>query len=281
MKKIISLCLLLLAVITLQAQIQTPQPSPQAKIWQKVGLTDFTVEYSRPSMRGREVFGNLIPFGKTWRTGANENTTITFSTDVTIDGKNLTKGTYAIYTVPTAANWEVIFYKKTDNWGLPKEWDASQVALSIKVETQKMPMTMETFTIVIDELTNDSAMVNFLWEETVAAFKVNVPTDAITMKSIEGAMNGPSAREYYNAASYYYAENKDLKQALTWMEKAIDMQESAPFYMLRKKSLIEAKLGKKKDAIKSAKASLEAAKKAGNADYVKMNEDSLKEWGAK
>ena len=280
MKKTLSLFLVMFAAITLQAQVQAPQPSPHAKIWQKVGLTDVTVEYSRPSMRGREIFGDLVPFDKKWRTGANENTTITFSDDVKIDGETLSKGTYSIYSVPGKKSWEIMFYKKTDNWGLPQEWDNAQVALSTKAEVNKMPINMETFTIVIDELKNNSAVFNMLWENTVVSFTFEVPTEEKTMASIETALNGPSARDYYAAADYYYSSDKDLNQALTWINKAVEGQENAPFWMLRKKSLIEAKLGKKKDAIKTAKASLKAAKAAGNDDYVKMNEDSLKEWGA-
>jgi hypothetical protein len=221
-----------------------------------------------------------VPFDKTWRTGANKNTTIEFSDDVMIGGEKLTKGKYAIYTIPSKNKWEVIFYKNTENWGLPEKWDNAQVALSTKVEVNKMPMKMETFTIVIDDLTNESAMVSFIWEETVASFKVNVPTDEKTMKNIEMAMNGPSAREYYAAADYYYAADKDLKKAKEYMDMAMKGQDDPAFWMLRKKSLIEAKLGMKKEAVKSAKASLRGAKEAGNADYVKMNEDSLKEWGA-
>ena len=154
MKKTLTFFLFMLAAITMQAQVQAPQPSPHAKIWQTVGLTEVTVEYSRPSMRGRDIFGDLVPFDKKWRTGANENTTISFSDDVTIDGETLTKGTYAIYSVPGKNSWEIMFYKKTDNWGLPQAWDNAQVALSTKAQVTKMPMTMETFTIVIDELKN-------------------------------------------------------------------------------------------------------------------------------
>jgi len=280
MKKTTTLLVMLLAIFSIQAQIETPQPSPSAKIWQEVGLTDVTIEYSRPSMRGRTIFGDLVPFDKTWRTGANKNTTIEFSDDVMIGTEKLAKGKYAIYTIPSKNKWEVIFYKKNDNGGLPEKWDNAQVALSTKVDVNKMPMKMETFTIVIDDLTNDSAMVSFIWEETVVSFKVNVPTDMKTMKNIEMALNGPSSRDYYAAADYYYTAGKDMKMAKKYMDMAMKDQEKPAFWMLRKQSLIEAEMGMKKEAIKTAKASLKAAKEAGNSDYVKMNEDSLKEWGA-
>jgi len=281
MKKFTILFVCILLANLSSAQIQTPQPSPSAKMEQMVGLTTINVEYSRPSMKGREIFGNLVPFDKMWRTGANKNTTISFSDDVMISGKKLAAGDYAIFATPTKNSWEIVFYADTNNWGLPQKWDESKVALKTKADVQKMPMTMETFTIVIDELKNDSAAINFLWEDTVAYLTVNVPTEDKTMTSIDKVLNGPSSSDYYSAASYYYEEGKDINQALTWINKSVDMQKNAPFYVLRKKSLIEAKAGKKKDAIDTAKKSLAAAKEAGNQDYVKMNEDSLKEWGAK
>jgi len=281
MRKFTFLLVCILLASTSFAQIQTPQPSPSAKMEQMVGLTSIHLEYSRPSMKGREVFGNLVPYDKMWRAGANTNTTISFSDDVMIGGDKLPAGTYAIFTVPHKKSWEVIFYTDINNWGLPEKWDESKVALKATADVQKMPMKVETFTIVIDELTNNSAVINFLWDDTVASFTVDVPTKDKTMANIEKALSGPTASDYYAAAVYYYDEGKDINQALVWMNKSVDMQKNAPFYMLRKKSLIEAKAGNKKDAIATAKKSLAGAKKAGNNDYVKMNEDSLKEWGAK
>ena len=265
---------------SVSAQIQVPQPSPFSKVEQVVGLTNVTLEYSRPGMRGREIFGNLVPFNERWRTGANANTTISFDTEMTIDGKSLAPGTYAIYTIPKQNEWEVIFYKDASNWGLPQEWDESKVALKAKAEVMELPFDMETFTISIDELQNDSAILNFIWDNTVAMLEFNVPTDKTTMASIERVMNGPTPGDYFAAASYYHDQKKDLEKAYKWIQKAVDVEEPA-FYILRRKSLIEADMGKKEEAIKTARASLAAAEKAGNKDYVKMNQDSLKEWGAK
>jgi len=281
MKKFSILFVFVLFVNISFAQIQTPQPSPNAKMEQTVGLTTIKLEYSRPSMKGREIFGDLVPYDKMWRTGANKNTIISFSDAVMIDGKKLPAGDYAVFATPSKNSWDVVFYTDTNNWGLPQKWDESKVALKTKAEVQKMPMKMETFTIVIDELKNDSAAINFLWEDTVAYLTVNVPTEDKTMTSINTVLNGPSSSDYYAAASYYYEEGKDINQALTWINKSVEMQKNAPFYVLRKKSLIEAKAGKKKEAIATAKKSLAGAREAGNADYVKMNEESLKEWGAK
>lgn len=261
------------------AQVQAPQPSPFTKIEQKVGLTDVTLEYSRPGMRDREIFGDLVPYGKVWRTGANENTKITFSDDITIQNKELKAGTYAIYTIPNENEWEVIFYSDATNWGNPVEWDEEKVALKAEAEVMELPFEMETFTILIDDLQNNSASLNFMWENTVASLTFNVPTEAKAMASIEKVMNGPGAGDYFAAASYYHDANKDLEQAYKWINKSVEMGNNA-YWVLRRKSLIEADLGKKEEAIATAKKSLAAAEKAGNPDYVKMNKDSLKEWGA-
>lgn len=265
------------------AQIQTPQPSPLTKIEQQVGLTDVTLEYSRPGMRGREIFGDLVPYGEVWRTGANENTKITFSDEVEIAGQKLPAGTYALYTRPNQNSWEVMFYNDAKNWGNPQEWDDSKVALTATAEVSQLPFEMETFTIFIDNLKHDSALLNIVWENTVATLPINFPTDAKAMASIEKTMSGSEIKpnDYFAAATYYHDTNKDNEKALEWVNTAIELQgEDAPFWMLRKKSLILADLGKKEEAIATAKLSLEASKKANNADYVKMNEDSLKEWGA-
>jgi len=262
---------------TINAQIKTPQPSPASKLEQVVGLTDVTIEYSRPAMRGRTIFGDLVPFGTTWRTGANANTKITFSDNVTIDGQELKKGTYAIYTIPSETSWEVLFYSESNNWGTPKKWDDSKVVAKTTAKVEAMPMPIESFTITLDDLATESAVIGFLWENVYVGVKVEVPTDKITSKSIETAMAGPSGNDYFQAATYYHNEGKDLNQALAWMELATE-GENPPFWYLRRMSLIQADLGDKIGAIATAKLSLAGAEKADNADYVKMNKESIAEW---
>ena len=278
MKKLLSIAVIFCLTFSVTAQIETPQPSPFGKIEQKVGLTDVSVEYSRPGMRGRTIFGDLVPFGEVWRTGANANTKITFSDDVKINGKELKKGSYGIYTVPNQGSWEVMFYSDTSNWGVPQEWDDSKVALKATAETMEMPMKMETFTILIDDLKNNSATLNFIWENTIAMLNIEVPADEKAMASIERVMNGPSANDYFAAASFYHEAGKDLEKAHKWVTKATEMAGDQAFWMLRRKSLIEADMGKKDQAIATAKKSLASAEKAKNADYVKMNKESIKEW---
>jgi hypothetical protein len=261
------------------AQIETPAPSPSSTLNQSVGLTDVTVKYSRPSMRGRTVFGNLVPFGKVWRTGANANTTISFSDDVVVAGQSLKAGTYAIFTKPAPDLWEVYFYSDTDNWGTPQQWDASKVAATAKVPAKKSPWPVETFTITIDNINNNGATLAMHWENTSVEVPFEVPTKSEAMESIKRVMAGPSANDYFSAATYYYQEGLDMNTARIWADKAVEMNPEA-FWMSRLQSLIYAKLGDTKGAIAAARKSLAAAQKAGNADYIKMNEDSLKEWGA-
>jgi hypothetical protein len=279
MKKITLLILAIGTAVTGIAQMQTPAPSPSSSMTQMVGLTEVKVDYSRPSMRGRTVFGNLVPFGNLWRTGANANSTISFSDDVTIGGQTLKAGKYAIFTKPQASQWEVLFYSDTNNWGTPAQWDESKVAAKATVPVVKVPGTVETFTITLDNLTNNGANLGIWWENTYVAVPFGVPTQDKAMKSIEAAMGGPSPNDYFSAASYYYQEGLDMDKAKEWIDKAVTMNPDA-FWMSRQQSLIYAKMGDTKGAIAAAQKSLAAAQKAGNADYVKMNQESLKEWGA-
>ncbi|AFL81888.1 Protein of unknown function (DUF2911) [Aequorivita sublithincola DSM 14238] len=280
MKRIILLFSALMLTVSIQAQIQTPQPSPFQKIEQKVGLTDVTLEYSRPSMKGRTIFGNLVPYNEVWRTGANDCTKITFNNGVEIGGKTLMPGTYAVYTKPGDSNWEVYFYSDASSWGTPEKWDDSKVAAQISVPVYPLPMNIETFTMGFDDLTNETVVLGMMWEKTYVGVPINVFTDKMVSKNIERAMNGPESSDYYAAAVYYLESGKDIKKAKTWMDKSFEMNKDPKFYQFRQKSLIYAKAGDKKGAIEAAKKSLEGAKAAGNNDYVSMNEKSLKEWGA-
>ena len=280
MKKLLCLIAIVAISLNLNAQIDTPAPSPFSKIEQKVGLTDVTLEYSRPSMKGRTIFGNLVPYDKLWRLGANMNTKITFSDDVTVGGSTLKSGSYAVYAIPGESNWDVIFYTDSSNGGLPQNWDDAKVAAKVTVPTNTLPFEIETFTMAFDNLTSGSAVLGMFWSNVYVGVEFNVPTDAKVSAAIERTMKGPSAGDYYGAAVYYLSEGKDINQAKTWMEKAMSMTEKPAFWQLRQQSLIYAKAGDKSAAIEAAKKSLEGAKAAGNNDYIKMNTDSLKEWGA-
>lgn len=278
MKKIIFILAMMIANYAIEAQVKTPQASPKSTLTQVVGLTNVEIVYSRPSAKGRDVFNNLVPFGKLWRTGANENTTISFSDDVVIDGKKLPKGKYALYTTPRADNWEVVFYSDTNNWGNPETWDETKVALRTNVKTEILGRNVESFTIGINNLDNNFAHLEISWEKTLVAIKFEVPTQKTAMASIDKALAGPTSGDYFSSAQYLLQSNGDLTKALTYIDKALELSKDKPFYYYRLKSLIQAKQGDKKGAIETAKISLSAAETAKNQDYVKMNKDSIAEW---
>ncbi len=281
MKKNMLFIMALAMSFCMNAQLQTPQPSTFTKIEQVVGLTDVTLEYSRPNMKERQIFGDLVPYGAIWRTGANAKTKITFSDDVVVGGTTLKSGTYAILTIPNKDAWEVVFYTDHAGGGAPKELDKEKVAAIVKAEAYQLPIKIETFTISFDDITNNSAVIGILWESTYVGVEFKVPTAEKTKENIIKVMsNNPKANDYYSAAVYYFQEDIDVKQAKEWIDKAISMSEKPAFWQLRQQSLIYAKAGDKKGAIEAAKKSLKASEEAENDDYIKMNKESLKEWGS-
>jgi hypothetical protein len=282
MKKIFFLTALLAAFFTANAQIKTPAASPLAKISQEVGLTKVEVEYSRPSAKGRKVFGDLVPYGSMWRTGANASTKITFSEDAKVAGSPVPKGTYALYTLPGEKEWSVIIYKNTSYWGVPEPKDFKEEDVQARVTVPVMPIRdmVESFTINIGNLRNNAADLEIMWENTKVVVPIMVDTDSKVMKAIETTMSGPSANDYNAAARYYYEEKKDMAQALAWVDKALE-KGGDRFWILRLKANILAELGRYKEAIAVAEKSTELAKKEGNEDYPRMNDKSIMEWKKK
>lgn len=278
MKRVLFVLVLVVFQLSSKAQVRIPEMSPKAVVKQVVGLTDVEIVYSRPSARGRSVLGNLVPFGQLWRTGANENTIITFGDDVVINGKTLKKGKYALFSVPNVQSWDIIFYTAIDNWGTPKEYDESKVALKATVQDQTLTKPVETFTIAINNLTTNSATLDIAWENSYVSLKFDVPTNKLAIASIDKTLSGPTPEEYYTAAQYYYQSNGDIAKGRSYIDKAVENSKSVPFYYLRLKSLIQAKQGDKKGAIETAKWSISAAEAAGNKEYVEMNKASIDEW---
>lgn len=228
------------------AQIQFPQVSSKSEIEQTIGYTKVEVDYFRPNLNQRTAFGGIVPFGQVWRTGANNNTVIQFDTDVLIEGKPLVKGEYSIYTLPSDASWEVYFYKKTDNWGNPKDWNKDLIALTVKVPVQKISEKVESFTIGFDEVTVNNAKMYLAWENTKVALKIDVPTQQIAMQNIQTQLNDQSsARDFYGAANYYYSNQLDLKKAQEWINKAIAKDPKAPQHFIDLKTKIDQDLKKK------------------------------------
>ena len=263
------------------SQIKTPRVSPASSIEQMVGLTEIEVEYSRPSKRGRDIFGNVVPYGKIWRTGADNCTTISFSTDVVIDSQTIQSGKYSIFSIPNKESWDVILYSDTELWGVPRDWDEDKIVFKSTYKTNKPNVNSidETFTISFLNITNNDADMTFSWDDVSVTVDIVVPTKKIVSENIKQVMSGsPSPSDYYSAAVYYKQENINLDIALKWINKAIDLFENPRFYQLRQQSLIMAANKKYSNAIVVAKESLRLSIEADNKDYVKMNKESILEW---
>lgn len=273
---VLSLFLVLTLGWSMQAQISTPAPSPLAKMEQMVGLTEVHLEYSRPSAKGRTIFGDLVPYDKLWRTGANAATKVTFSENVVIEGQDLEAGSYALFTIPGENEWTIIFNTDTEQGGTGN-YDEEKDALRVTVKPQALSQHVETFTIGINDITSSSATMNLRWENTQVIVPFTVFTDMQVEASIAQVMGGPSSRDYYAAASYYLAEGKDPKQALEWINKHLEMDEPK-FWTLLAKSRIQAEAGNLKAAIKTAEQSKKMAMDAGYDNYVKMNEENIAMW---
>lgn len=278
--------ILLLSAVLVSAsvfgQIKAPQPSPMSTVTQKVGLVDVEVEYSRPGIKERKIFGELLPYGEIWRLGANASTKISFSEDVTLGGKEVPAGQYALFAIPSADSWEVIVHKNLNHWGTGN-YDAAEDLVRIKVDTKKLMDTWETFTITFSNLTNTGAHLVMGWENT----SVHIPIETKTNEMVEKQINkilveGPSARDYAAGARHYLAKEENLDQALEWMTKACEMRSDAFWYMYNKAE-IYGKLGRYDEAIDAAENANEMAKANPDVDYgyVKRSEQLIKNMRSK
>jgi hypothetical protein len=279
MKKLFTLLFAAVVAIS-QAQIQTPAASPSASVSTVVGLTDVKINYSRPKAKGRKIFGEgaafLTPYGQIWRTGANNGTRISFSDDVKVEGIAVPKGEYLILTWPGASEWTISLYKDVSLGGNTNGYKPENDAAKFKVKSEKLTERVETFTMNIGDLSDNStsAKVQIAWENTSVKFTVAVDFDAKVMKSIEeGTQVSPNA--YATAASYYFENGKDLKKALEWMTLACNANPNA-YWNLLTKAKIQKALGDKAGATATSALSRAAAEKAGNGDYVKMNDELMK-----
>ncbi|MCE9537651.1 MAG: DUF2911 domain-containing protein [Bacteroidetes bacterium] len=265
-----------ISIFTTNAQqLKLPAPSPLQTLDQSFALSNIKIEYSRPSAKGRVIFGDLVPFGKTWRTGANTATKITFGEDVKIEGSPLVAGTYALYTIPNKDSWEIMFYNDLKLGGNVADYKAANEVLRVKVKPTAYANKVETLTINVSDITSNSGNIELLWENTRVAFSVVSDIDTKVMKNIETSL-ATDARPYFQAAGYYYDNNKDLNTALGWVNKAIEQNPKA-FYMVHLKAKIQLKLKDYKGAVASAEQSIVLAKEAKNDDYVAMNQKLIAE----
>ncbi|MEP0711764.1 DUF2911 domain-containing protein [Algoriphagus sp.] len=271
-----TLAFLLCGLVSFAQQIQMPQASPSAKIAQKVGLTDVTVEYSRPSTKNRKIFGELVPYGQIWRTGANGATVLSFSTDVIIDGKTLPAGQYALYAIPGKSEWTMILSKNIKLWGAIG-YQQSDDAIRFTTTPEKLKSKSETFEISFVNMTDSGADLSLKWENTRVDFRIETLVDPLVMAQIkEYVIDGDSKDPgmLYSAASYYYTNKKDLSQAYTWINESVE--DDPKYWTVHLKAKIEAALGNKTEAVETAEVAKNLAEEAGNLDYVGLNERLIK-----
>jgi hypothetical protein len=279
MKKTLLVAIFSALLMVSEAQIQTPAASPAGSVSSVIGLTEVKVDYSRPRLRGRKIFGEkdvMYPHGSIWRTGANAGTKISFSDDVKVENIDVPAGQYLIFTWPGDGEWSVSLYKDLSLGGNTAAYDPSKEAAKFKVKTRKLAEKVETFTISIDDIAvdNKSAKVTLAWENTAVPITVKADFDAKVMKAIEANTKVDPAN-YFQAASYYLETGKDLSQALAWVNLAIESEPDA-YWMLHQKAKIQKALGDKKGAIATATASLNSARKDKNTEYERMNQDLIK-----
>ena len=279
-----SLIIILFQVVfsaNIHSQVETPQLSPVCEFKQTVGLTEITFSYSRPSKRDRIVFGNVVPYDKMWRFGANKNSTITISEEIYFGQDTLPKGTYAMFVKPGKESWELNFYSDFSNWGTPEKWDDTKVVLKLKTPVIVLDTPVETMEISIENIGTASATLGISWDQVQVVYPFNLKTQKQVVENIEKVMAGPSASDYYRSAKYYLNEGLNPEQALDWINKAVALRGESAYWMTRVQAELFAKNGNYSQAIQAAKLSITAATKAGNDNYVKMNEDSIKQWSKK
>ncbi len=263
-----ALCLLM-ASSALQAQsLKMPAPSPTQTLKQNFGLGDISIEYSRPLVRGRVIFGDLVPYGKIWRTGANAATKISFSEDVTFGGQAVKAGTYALYTIPGKTNWTIMLYKDLNLGGNVAQYNNENEVVRIQQKVHYNERSIESFTIALAKVKSNTAVLEISWDDVRIPIKIATEIDTKIMKNIDEVMHKDS-KPYYQAANYYYESGKDLNQAKIWVDKAVEQNPKA-FWVRLLKAKIELKLKQNKAAIQSANEVIELATEAQNDDYVKM-----------
>lgn len=251
------------AQATKAPSLEFPQASPPSTVKQRVGLTDIEIEYARPGVKGRKIFGELLPYGEVWRTGANAATKVTFSTDVKFGGQPVPAGSYALVTIPDKSEWTVVLNKVTGGWG-SYAYDEKNDLLRVKVKPVALTELVETLSIGLIEVRDATAALAIDWEKTRVPVHIETDVVAVLMPQVKAAMAAEGKKPYLSAAMFYYEHDQDLKQALAWIDEAIKETPDAPWIMYRK-GLILAKTGDKKGAGEAAQQALQLAEKKGGA----------------
>lgn len=273
------LIVLSLFLTNISAQINFPRISPDCEIKQRIGLTDISIQYGRPSKRGRQVMGVLVPYGRIWRVGANESTKITTSDDLVVAGNKLPAGTYALYAFPYEDRWQMVFHTNTTHWGDGRsDYDPAEDAFRFWVTPEMLQDTIESLTIEFTNFTHQSADLTISWECTRIRFPIEVDTHRKVMAEIQQQIKiNPTADTYYQSARYLQEEGRDPEQALAWLNKALEIGGDT-YYFHRVKSLVEAELGQYEAAIASATKSKALAAQQGKDEFVRMNERNIAKW---
>ncbi len=268
MKKIfILLSIVILAGTAHAQQLNIPKASPTQKLEQEFGTSKITVEYSRPGVKGREIYGGLVPYDSVWRTGANSSTKIFFGDDVMIEGNRVPMGNYALYTIPGRQSWTIIISKDTTLWGAfgyKKENDL----IRFNVKPQPLPFSLETFTIDFANIKPAACDIDLLWDKTFVRMHITMDIDPKIMAQINEAMKNDKP-PYAQAATYYFDNGKDLSKAYEWINKAIEARPES-YGMLLTKAKIEMKMGKKGDAVTTAQKAKELSLKDHNMDDARQ-----------
>lgn len=274
MKQLFGFITLLLMTVAAQAQIKTPAPSPSQTIKQEFGLSSIELSYSRPAMKGRVIFGDLVPYGKVWRTGANGATTLTFGDEVTIGGKKIAPGKYGLLSIPEKESWTLIITKQTDVTS-PSAYKPTEDVVRVTAKVNTVPMKAESFTMQFANLTPESCDLAIRWDNVMVKLPIATDIDSKVMAAIDASMKSDKPA-YFQAASYYLEKGKDLNKAAEWFAKAVAENPKA-FWIPYQQARALAKLGKKAEAKTAALKSLELAKEAKSADYVALNQKLLAE----
>ena len=276
MKKLllVFICISSLSFREAGAQVQLPSPSPTQTIKQDFGLGSIELTYSRPGAKGRMVFGDLVPYGKLWRTGANEATKLVFTTPVEIGGRKIDTGTYVLYTIPAEETWEVIINKGKNNWGVDGYKEAEDL-VSFTVPVIKTQTKIETFTMQFANIKPESCELQLMWDKKAIAIPITTNIINKLRAQVEAAML-TDKKPYWLAAQFYFEYDVNLNKALENITKATEENPKA-YYMFLYKAKIQKEMGNNAGAMESSKTSLELSKEAKNDDYIRMNTQLQKE----
>lgn len=268
-------CLLALTCAIEAQQLKTPAPSSTQTIKQDFGLGSIELSYSRPNIKGRKVFGDLVPYGKVWRTGANQATTLTFADEVTIGGTKIPAGKYGLLTMPDKSAWTIIISKQLDVTS-PAAYKQESDVVRVQVKPGSLKNKAETFTMQFANVKPTSIELHIIWDQTDVVLPITTEIDAKVTAQIDELMKKEDTKShpYFGAAMYYMENGKDLNQALVWFNKAAEQNPKA-FWVLHQRANCLVKLGKKQEAIETANKSIELAKEAKNDDYVALNQKLL------